>query len=95
MALSNTKLNILIVGASGWLGPYIVKHGLQRPELKINIMVRDPSKNQELTDLVEKAGGKVFKGDVTLPETLIEATKDIHTVISLVKSLGDKVVFEG
>jgi len=57
--------------------------------------VRDPTKDKELTKAVEKAGGKVFKGDIAQPETLVAATENIHTVISALNSTENKIVVDG
>mgnify|MGYP003577181013 CR=1 FL=1 len=82
MDSQNDRINILIVGATGHLGSLITKHCLAQPKLLVNILVRDPQKNKELTESVEKAGGKVWKGDLCQPETLDEPTKGMHTVLS-------------
>ncbi len=91
---STQKINVLIVGASGNLGSLVVKHSLAQPNLITNILVRDPQKNKELVSQVEKAGGKVLKGDVTQPETLKGVTKGMHTVI-LTVSYEPHVLLEG
>lgn len=57
--------------------------------------MRDPTKDKELTKAVEKAGGKVFKGDIAQPETLVAATENIHTVISALNSTENKIVVDG
>lgn len=92
---SQNKISILIVGASGALGSLITKHSLTKPNLIVNIFVRDPQKNKELTAAVEKAGGKVFQGDVTKPETFKGVTKGIHTVIFTLPPFGSDVNVEG
>ncbi len=89
------KISILVAGASGKMGSLIVKYALERPELLVNILVRDPTKHQQLTKAVEKAGGKVFKGGVTEPEILAQATKNIHTVISATFAFEESVTVDG
>jgi len=87
--------SILIVAANGKLGSAITEHCLARTDLLVNILVRDLEKNQSLVDSVRVKGGKAFQGDVTQPETLDEATKGMHTVISCVNTVDEKVGVEG
>lgn len=91
---NNQKLNILVVGASGNLGSLIVKHSLTKPNLIVNILVRDPQKNKDLTSHVEKAGGKVIVGDLAKPETLTGVTKGMHTIVFAV-SFERNIVIDG
>ncbi len=42
------KIDILVVGATGKLGGYITKHALNNPDLRVNILIRNPQKNEEL-----------------------------------------------
>lgn len=93
--MESGKLPILIVSATGQLGSLITKHALANPTLQVSILVRDPSKNKQLVEDVEKAGGRVFKGDVTDPESLKGITKGIHTVISALNSYDDKIAVDG
>jgi len=95
MVSHTEKLPILIAGATGQLGTLITKHALANPKLQVNILVRDPAKNKELTESVEKAGGKVFKADVTDSQSLKGVAKGIHTVISVVNSMDDKIAVDG
>jgi len=82
MDSQDNKISILIVGAFGKLGALVTKYCLAQPKLLVNILVRDPQKNKELAEAVEKTGGKVWQGDVSKPETLDEPTKGVHTVLS-------------
>jgi len=95
MESTNQKLNVLIVSATGQLGALITKHALANPKLQVSILVRDPTKNKELVEQVEKAGGKVFKADLTDPQSLKGVAKGIHTIISAVNSYDDKIVVDG
>jgi len=92
--VSTQKLPILVVGATGQLGSLITKYALKQPNLAVNILIRNPDKNKDLVDEIQKAGGKVIVGDVTKPETLTDSTKGIHTVISALIG-DDSTVFEG
>ena len=95
MDSTNQKLSVLIVSATGQLGALITKHALANPKLQVNILVRDPTKNKQLVEQVEKVGGKVFKGDLTDAQSLKGITKGIHTVISAVNSYDDKIAVDG
>jgi len=91
---TTSKINILIVGATGKLGSLVTKHCLTKPNLITNILVRDPQKNKDLTEQVERAGGRVIKGDITQPETIKGVTKGMHTVVCTVSG-GGKALIEG
>lgn len=92
--ISNNKINILIVGASGNLGRHIVNHALKRPNLQVNILLRSKEKAMDLVDLVTKSGGKVFEGDVTNADSIRNITLGMHTIISAL--LGDdSVIIQG
>jgi len=95
MDSQNNRLPILIVGATGRLGSLITKHCLAQPKLLVNILVRDPQKNKELAEAVEKAGGKVWKGDISKPETLDEPMKGIHTVLSATSQMDKETALDG
>jgi len=89
---TNLKTNILIVGSCGNLGRHITKEALKQNDLLVNILVHNMSHSQEIADLVKKAGGKVFEGDVTKPETIKDITKGMHTVISALIGDNDVII---
>jgi len=91
----NSKINILIVGATGLLGSLITKYSLTTPNLIVNVLIRDPQKNKELIDQVEKAGGRVLQGDITNPESLKGVTKGMHTIIFSLPMMGEKINIDG
>jgi len=95
MNSQNNKISILIVGAFGHLGALVTKYCLAQPKLLVNILVRDPQKNKELAEAVTKAGGRVWQGDVTKPETLDEPTKGVHTVLSTTGLATSQADLEG
>jgi nucleoside-diphosphate-sugar epimerase len=96
METEPTTIPILIVGATGHLGCLITKEALTNPTLQVNILVHETTTNPEVVTCVEKAGGRVFKGDLTKPETLKEPTRGIHTVISVIHCPdNDSVCVEG
>jgi len=90
----DNRISVLIVGATGNLGKYITLECLMQPNLLVNILVRDPNKDNQLCYHVQQVGGKCLIGDITKPETIKDCTKGIHTVISAV--IGDnETVIEG
>jgi len=91
---TTSKINVLIVGATGKLGSLITKHCLTKSNLITNILVRDPQKNKDLASQVEKAGGRVIKGDITQPKTIKGVTKGMQTVV-LAISAERQVIVEG
>jgi len=73
---------VLIVGATGYLGIRITKACLEQPHLLVSVLARRPERYPHEMKAVERAGGEVFRGDVTKPETIKNCTRGIHTVIS-------------
>lgn len=92
--MESDKISVLIVGATGRLGSLITKHCLAQPKLLVNILIRNLEKNKELVEAVEKAGGKVWKGDISKPETLEEPMKGIHTVVSATSQLDKETALD-
>lgn len=95
METHHNKLPILIIGGMGHLGSHITRHAVQDPTFLVNILTRDPKIDKELVTTVEKAGGKVLKGDICDSKTLKECTKGIHTVISALSSDDEKSLVDG
>ena len=91
----DSKIPILIFGATGKLGVPVTKHALSDPKFQVNILVRDPSKNAELVSQIEVAGGKVIKGDLGNPESVTNVTQGMHTVVSLTHGYDSKINIDG
>lgn len=91
-------MNVLVTGASGFLGGHLVK-GLCEKGYNVIGMVRDASN----TDLVESIASELRYGDLTRPDTLEEAMKGVEVVFHLAayytfhgkKDLYHKVNVEG
>ena len=79
---SPNKTKVLVIGATGTIGVFIVKHLLTKSNIQVNAIIRDPSKAPDLVKQIESAGGKVHIADLSKPETLVGVTKGIHTVVS-------------
>lgn len=94
MISSSDPLRVLIFG-SGNLGSVIVQRSLANPKLQVNLMVRDPTKHKELVSQVEAKGGKVFQGDLKSHEAFQEATKGMHTVVSVVNAYDESLIVGG
>jgi len=95
MQTQEKKISILIAGGTGILGSFVTKHALTKPNLQVNILVRDPNKNKELVQQVESSGGRVIKGDLGDVNSLKDVTKDIHTVIPCIWSFDEKIYIDG
>jgi hypothetical protein len=67
---TQSKLPILVAGATGALGVPLVNYAIKSGKLQVNILTRDKDKCKTIADLVEKNGGKVFVGNIMKPETL-------------------------
>ena len=93
--MNQQKISILIDGATGNLGQLVTRYALQRDNLLVNILVRDPQKNKQLVEQVEKAGGRVIKADLGDAESLKDVTKGIHTVVSTISNLDEKIAVKG
>jgi uncharacterized protein YbjT (DUF2867 family) len=69
--------SILVIGATGYLGGKVVSH-LLKQNVKISALVRQGSDTKEL----EQNGIEIIIGDLTKPETILLALKNIDAVIS-------------
>ena len=71
------KKQILVVGGTGHLGKKVIDH-LLKLDAEVRALVRPWS---DVTDL-EKKGIKIFRGDITKPETLPAALENADAVIT-------------
>src|SRR5689334_6509402 len=92
---SNTKIGVLIIGASGKLGTLLTQEALMKPNLQVSILVRNPEKLTDLAEEVKKSGGNVIKGDFTDVSSLQGITKSIHTIILCLICYDEKAFHEG
>ena len=76
---------ILVAGASGYLGKYILKE-LDNWKIPAIALVRDPEKLNDLNH----GNIKIVKAEVTRPETLSDVCNGIDTVISTVGITSQK-----
>ena len=78
----STSLSILVVGATGSIGQLVVTEALRQGH-KVRTLVRTAGKARNLP-----ASAQVIIGDVTEPETLIDAVDDIDAVVMTLGSEG-------
>ncbi len=83
------KKNILITGATGYIGSRLLKE-LKKTDYSISCLARKP---EYLTSRVP-GNIKVIKGDVLNTESLEKALKGIDTAFYFVHSMGNKDSFE-
>ena len=72
---------ILLAGATGYLGSYILKE-LSKREISTKIIVRNPGKLNKVGinhDLVE-----IVKAEITRPESIVNCCENIDIVISTI-----------
>lgn len=75
-------MKVLVTGATGFVGQKLVNY-LFEQGLDIRVIVRDPNKATLFPKNTE-----ILKGDVTDPDSLLEATKDIDSVFHLAGVVG-------
>lgn len=75
-------MKVLVTGATGFVGQKLVNY-LSEQGLDIRVIARDPNKATMFPKNTE-----ILKGDVTDPDSLIKATKDIDTVFHLAGVVG-------
>lgn len=75
-------MKILVTGATGFVGQKLVDY-LSAQGLDVRVIVRNPEKAKVFPKNIE-----IIKGDVTDPQSLITATKDIDSVFHLAGVVG-------
>lgn len=71
--------NILIAGATGYLGSHIVNE-LKRQQYRVRAIVRNPEKLKKINAKVDE----ILEAEITKSETIINCCKGIDTVITSV-----------
>ena len=80
--MSEQKKTVLVVGATGSIGRYVVEVALEHG-YSVRALVRDPAKAKPFPKEVQ-----VFQGDVTRPETIPPAVAGIDAVVFTLGSDG-------
>nr|MBF0223537.1 SDR family oxidoreductase [Desulfobulbaceae bacterium] len=86
----NSKIKILITGATGYIGRRLEERLLARQDVYVRLLVRNADKVRlEVLDRVE-----VVEGDTFNQKSLIKALKNIDVVYYLIHSMGSGDDFE-
>ncbi|MCZ3378173.1 NmrA family NAD(P)-binding protein [Rhizobium sp. AG207R] len=90
------KTTILLAGATGMLGAGIANVLLDRPEARLQILVRKQTleagtKKAELNRLTSR-GATIVEGDPHEPASLVAATGGVDVVISAVQGMRETIV---
>jgi uncharacterized protein YbjT (DUF2867 family) len=80
--MSNSRMNVLVVGATGSIGKLVVEEALREGH-RVRALVRDPSRARGLAP-----GVQVVKGDVTRPDSLASALAGIDGIVFALGSDG-------
>lgn len=84
MDTSSKTRNVLITGATGYIGRRLMRKLIRMPGFKIRVMVRNRFKLQAMVlDKIEIVEGDTFK-----PESLAKALDNIDTAFYLIHSMG-------
>lgn len=80
-------MNVLVAGATGYLGRYMVNE-LVRHGLNVRVLVRDASKLDDIgpyhAPTIDRSAVEIFEGDVTNRESIQGVCKEMDLVISAV-----------
>ncbi len=82
--------NILITGATGYIGRRLKERLLKRKDLSIRLLVRN--RNKVRASVINKV--EIVEGDTFNKDSLFEALKDIDTAYYLIHSMGAGKDFE-
>ncbi len=81
----------MVTGATGFVGPYLIKELVARGE-PVKALVRDAKKGAELANEIDTI--EIVVGDITKPETLAAAVADVHTVYHLAATFRSETLPE-
>lgn len=85
------KKNVLITGATGYVGRRLKQLLLKRDDLNIRLMVRDKNKLDPSIHAKEKEGKlQIVEADTFNPKSLEAALENIDTAFYLIHSMGGK-----
>ncbi len=79
-------MNILVTGATGYIGKRLVQRLLQEKGINLRVFIRNPSALENLHG--KKIG--IARGDTLRPDSLDRALKGIHTAYYLIHSMASK-----
>ena len=86
-----TKPRVLVAGATGYLGRYVVQR-LNQDGWRVRVLVRDAEKLAQegpaRAPAIDECADEILTGDVTRPETLRGAADGVNAVFSSVSLMG-------
>ncbi|WP_313888787.1 SDR family oxidoreductase [Mycolicibacterium sp. CBMA 226] len=82
---SSPSLRVLVTGATGYIGGRLVPRVIEAGH-RVRVMARNPDK---ISDVPWAADVQVVQGDLTDPDTLDDACRDIDVIYYLVHSMGN------
>lgn len=91
--MESNKFEVLVAGADGHLGNYIVKELMNYPNITVSVLDTSLQHCQECNFDKNKLG-RTIQADVTKPESLKNNLKGIHTIISAIHG-DEKTIFDG
>lgn len=77
-------MNVLVTGGTGFLGKHLVDALLQK-NINVTILVRTPEK----ADIPPHSNLRIWKGDITKPDTIVDIIKDINITYHFAAQLGE------
>jgi nucleoside-diphosphate-sugar epimerase len=91
--MESNKFEVLVAGAGGHLGNYIVKELLKYPNVVVSVLDMSIQHCEECNFDKNKLG-RVIKADVNKPESLKNNLKGFHTIISAING-DEQTIFNG
>lgn len=85
---------ILLAGATGMLGARIAHHLLERPEVRLRLLVREGSKRRAALETLLGRGAELIVGDLADAASLHRATQGIDVIVSAVQG-GPDIIVDG
>lgn len=87
-----TSKRVLVTGASGCIGHYLSEILVQKTDLELYLLVRNPQKLQ--IDITTRPGVKVLQGDLANIEQFADLLKTIDIAVLVATVWGGKDTFE-
>jgi len=92
--MSHIPKNLLVVGSTGWLGSQIASELAKNKNFNVKVLIRKDTleKKKDLIDNLKSLGASISEGDVTDVDSVVQALKDVDTIVSVVGSaqVGDQ-----
>jgi nucleoside-diphosphate-sugar epimerase len=86
---------ILVTGATGFIGPSVIRTLLQQGFLNLRLFVRSPGGSAAIQEIISSIRGteariEVLVGDLSSPEDCVAAAKEVAVVYHLAVGTGEK-----